>query len=77
MGNEVEWFNNTERLTFKTWMDGNIEFAKRNLQHWSSQGVVYLQSYSKARLHKARAAKYRQILSLFYLGFVSFVVLNR
>ena len=30
--------------------------------------MVYLQSFSKARLHKARAAKYRKILSLLYLG---------
>ena len=28
-----------------------------------------------ARLHKVRAAKYRQILSLLYLGFVSFLVI--
>ena len=35
------------------------------------QGAVYLQFYSKARLHKARAVKYKQILSLLYLGFVS------
>ena len=49
-------------------MDENINFVERNLQYWCSQNAVCLQSFSKARLHKALAAKYRKILSLLYLG---------
>ena len=59
-------------------MDGILSSQSARYNIRISQGTAYLQSYSKARLHKARAAKYRQILSLLYLGFISFVVtLNR